>query len=208
MTCTSAGLLAALLLAEPAAAEGFRERLAVELRGGVASPVHDDLRAFDRGPSVEVAAVYRAHRHVALALSAGWLQVETTPVSVGIGDAPDATTARLVVRQRILPVLLEARAVLPLGRLEVHGMAAAGVATSFYDDTLWRKDASRDTSLAWQAGAGGALALGERLAVTVDARYFGASGSYEDRPQRIVLQTPRRMHLEVVAASVGVRWRL
>lgn len=40
-----------------------------------------------------------------------------------------------------------------------------------------------------------------------DARYLGASGRYEDRPQGVALQT-RPMHLEAVTASVGVRWRL
>jgi opacity protein-like surface antigen len=197
----------ALAVTGPARAQEWLERTYVEARTGVASPRADELAPFDPALSLEVGAGYRFHRNLAIEVSASRFAFETEPVQVGLTSSPSALIGTLILHERLLPVMLDAKGVLPLGRAELYALAGAGACFSSLGSSLWMDEPRTDNAWAWEAGAGASFRFAERFTATAGARWLRTQATYHG-PTPVMLQGLRSPRLDSLVVAAGLAFRL
>ncbi|HET7824041.1 MAG TPA: outer membrane beta-barrel protein [Anaeromyxobacter sp.] len=90
---------------------------------GVISPQHDDLQGFDTGLAFEADLGFRVHPNLALEAGIGYWRStgsQSGIVAPGVFVTADAEISAI-------PVTLSLKGILPVGKLDVFGLAGAGM---------------------------------------------------------------------------------
>jgi opacity protein-like surface antigen len=139
----------------------------VALRGGLASPQHDDLQGMESGLSIEGAVGYRANPNIALEFSVGrWSMT---------GDETINGT-KFSLELVGYPVLATGKLILPLDKVELYALAGGGLhfitanaSMSGGGFNLSGSDSS--SAFAFHVGGGADLALSPTAALGVEVKY-------------------------------------
>lgn len=148
----------------PFSAIGADKGCYLSMKAGIYSPDSDDLEDFDEGFAGEIALGHYFNQNLAVELGAGYFETEEDIFGV---------EADLMV----IPVTLTVKPILPIGNLELYGLA--GIGAYFVDGELGSLDDS-DTDCSPHAGLGFSYKITENLSFGVEGKYLWTSAEFKD----------------------------
>ncbi len=168
---------------------GGPSRTYVAVKLGLVAPQHSDLDGMDSGFAIEGTLGYRLHPNIALELSLGRWSMS------GSESITDPTVGTINGKLEFVgyPLLLTAKAVLPLDRIQLYALAGGGVhfvtATAKLDAPglgLTASESDSSSPFAFHFGGGLSVDLAPRIAVGAEVRYvigemtaFDATGHFD-----------------------------